>query len=575
MLRIRALGCLTAAFIMASAAARADGDRNFTTTPIKHLVVIFQENESFDHYFGTYPHAQNNPGEPAFHALPDTPTSINTLETPLDVNNKFKPLKNVDLLNRNPNSLVGTGQTINGAFASNPFRLSPAQALTPDQNHADTAEQEAYDNGAMDAFPHDTGTAGTIAGASIGPQSAMGYFDGNTVTALWHYAQHFAMNDNMFTSQFGPSTPGALNLIAGQTNGMNVVVNGVNATGVLASSLVNDGSGNFTLINDSDPYGDVCSTKTGTTISMHGQNIGDLLNAHGTSWGWFEGGFDLTVTNPNGTTGCARSSTGVVGNTTADYIQHHQPFQYFASTANPTHARPASVEAIGHSRDPHTGKVDPANHQYDTRDFFAALDAGNLPDVSFIKAPAIEDAHPGYSDPLDEQRFIVHVLNSLQKSPEWKHTAVIITYDDSDGWYDHQMPPIVNTSFSSADMLNGKGVCNMGLEQDRTPGQLNGSFGLPAQGRCGYGTRIPLLLISPFAKKNFVDHTLIDQSSVTRFIEDNWLGGERIQAKGSFDTIAGPLLQMFNFETNDGDSDSPRVLLDPTTGEVTLITATK
>jgi phospholipase C len=148
---------------------------------------------------------------------------------------------------------------------------------------------------------------------------------------------------------------------------------------------------------------------------------------------------------------------------------------------------------------------------------------------------------------------------------------VIILYDDSDGWYDHQMPPIVNPSSSSADALNGSD-CHIGLQQGRpvrtTP--LNGAFGLPSQGRCGYGTRIPLLVISPFAKVNHVDHTLVDQSSVTRFIEDNWLAGQRIQLGGSFDTIAGSLNSMFDFDRHE-EGEARKVFLDPSTGAVVKV----
>jgi phospholipase C len=337
---------------------------------------------------------------------------------------------------------------------------------------------------------------------------------------------------------------------------------------------VKDGAGNFSEIGDGEPYGDICSNTGIDNVRMHGQNVGDLLNAGRISWGWFEGGFDLTIKNTNGTTGCARSTAPVVSPTsfTADYIPYHEPFQYYASTANPTHARPLSIAAIGHSFDPKTGMPDPAKHQYDTHDFFDALGAGNLPAVSFLKAPAYQDGHPGYSDPIDEQNFVVEVINRLEKSPEWQDTAVIVTYDDTDGWYDHQMPPIVNPSSSAADALNAPGICNKGLQQGRESTPLNGSFGLSAQGRCGYGTRIPLLVISSFAKTNYVDHTLLDQSSVTRFIEDNWLAGQRVQAKGSFDTIAGSLSNLFDFDHREF-GEAPRVFLDPQTGTVLAIVA--
>ena len=118
------------------------------------------------------------------------------------------------------------------------------------------------------------------------------------------------------------------------------------------------------------------------------------------------------------------------------------------------------------------------------------------------------------------------MINFLQTLKDWQNTAVVIAYDDSDGWYDHQMGPIVNQSATAMDALLGAGSC--GNADTALPG-VNTSH---AQGRCGYGPRLPLMVISPYAKKNFVDHTVTDQSSILRFIEDNWLAGQRIA--GSF-----------------------------------------
>jgi phospholipase C len=577
-------GCLTAAFALSTAVALGDNDRDrggiHTKTPIKHLVVIFQENVSFDHYFGTYPVAQNNPGETPFTASKHTPKSINNLVTPLDTTNQFVPLKGIDLLHNNPNNnpaAPGNGKA-NGAGASNPIRLSPAQAGTNDQGHNESPEESAYDNGKMDGFPAWVGTAGPPPAGITTTALVMGYFDGNTVTALWNYAQHFAMNDNAYTTQFGPSTPGALNLISGQANGVAATLNVFGPTNNLlhgTHEAFGDAAhtpSNITEIGDGDPLIDVCSNPAIDQVTMAGKNIGDLLNAKGITWGWFEGGFDLTITNANGTTGCARSTpspTPNVPSVSTDYIPHHQPFQYYASTRNPNHVRPSSVTAIGQSFVPHTKTAEPANHQYDSHDFFDALKAGNLPAVSFLKAPAYQDGHAGYSDPLAEQTFLVNTINALQNSRFWEDTAVVITWDDSDGWYDHQMPPVVNPSFNpTVDTLNGPGLCNNGAQQGApTPATpLNGAFGQPAWGRCGNGTRLPLFVVSPFAKRNFVDHTLTDQSSILRFIEDNWLFGERIQPGGSFDTIAGTIEHMFDFDRRDDD---PRVLiLNPATGAV-------
>jgi phospholipase C len=504
-----------------------------TATPIQHLVVIFNENISFDHYFGTYPNALNLPGEPKFVAAETTPT-VNGLGNAL--------------LNNNPNL-----NPANGTGAANPFRLDRTQAATADQDHSYTPEQLAFDNGLMDLFPLNTGTAGPPPSGSGVTQTnglVMGYFDGNTVTAMWNYAQGFALNDNSHGSAFGPSTPGVINLVSGQTNG---VINTLNGTG---DEVSGGPDGSLTMIGDADPTGDVCASSTRAQGNLTSSTIFDLLHAAGVTYGTFMGGFNLNIVNSNGTTGCARSTTSAVtGVTENDYTPHHSLSSYWPSIANPKHTRPNSLLEIGHDG--------PANHDYDTLDFFAAAAIGNLPAVSFLKAPSFQDGHPGYSDPLDEQTFVVTVVNFLQTLPTWGSTAVIIAYDDSDGWYDHDMAPIVNQSTGPADALTGPGAC--GTAATSLPG-VNGSANPHALGRCGYGPRLPLLVISPWAQRNFVDHTLTDQSSVIHFIEDNWLGGQRI-GQGSFDGISGSIAGMFNFNQIRLDG---FLLLNPNTGEPIL-----
>jgi phospholipase C len=526
-----------------------------TATPVKHLVVIFQENVSFDHYFATYPNATNPPGEPPFHAAPDTP-SVNGLSGAL--------------LTNNPNM-------------SNPQRLDPSEAATCDQDHGYTAEQSAFDHGLMDKFVQDTGNGLTLQqcltnegnptpATGTSPNFAvMDYYDGNTVTGLWNYAQHFALSDNSYGTNFGPSTPGAINVTSGQTYGAicgpsTAVINASPCSGTPGSATntapgASVAPGGGSVYSDSDPYYDVCSgaqqdkNAASGTIQMGGDNIGDLLDRAGVSWGWFQGGF----ASPNYVPGdpssddmsavCTGSHKNILGKSALDYSPHHEPFQYYASTANPQHLPPTSIAMIGHQ--------DQANHQYDIRDFFAAAEAGNLPAVSYLKAPEYEDGHAGYSDPLDEQRFLANTINTLEKLPSWKSTAVVINWDDSDGWYDHQIGPIVTQSQTSLDTLTDAGFCGTQASQVPTT-----STGTPEQGRCGVGPRIPLLVISPFARQNYVDNTFTDQTSVVKFIEDNWLGGERI-GNGAADTWSGTLDNMFDFSK----PNAHRLFLDPSTGE--------
>jgi phospholipase C len=604
-----------------------DSDDVQTTTPIKHVVVIFQENVSFDHYFATYPYATNPAGEPAFHANQSTPRTNNLLAA--------------GLLDENPNS-------------TQPFRLDRSEANTCDQNHNYLNEQEAVDHGLVDKYVSATGsgnsglqTASTLwsgtgpaptitvgspllpgqynrsvvtgGNSTTGPFSfsgycfdggtgktankgiVMGYYDGNTVTAFWNYAQNFAMSDNSWSTTFGPSAPGAINLVAGTTAGATMLPKRPNGNNSSASGLIWGGqtapAGSAfagALIGDARPAYDDCVFSNGQLFntnqaSMSGTNVGDLMGdlvneGKGITWGWFMGGFAPTTPyNPPSTpfAVCGSAGTGLYSfggvpvpdnlSTVGDYIPHHQPFEFYTSTSNPHHLPPTSVSMIG--------KTDQANHQYDLLQFFVALKSGHLPAVSFLKAAAYQDGHPGYSDPLDEQTFVVNTINALMASDEWKETAVIIAYDDSDGWYDHTMDPVVNQSGVADDADDALS------SQAPNPSAPPAFFGLcgttpaagPAaniSGLCGYGQRQPLLVISPWARKNYVDHSISDQSSILRFIEDNFDLG-RIGGASS-DYKAGTLNNMFDFGDKDDNGQWSRekeeqhqrtLFLNPTTGE--------
>jgi len=480
----------TALFTFIFAACTFGQTAATTTTPIQHVVVIFGENISFDHYFGTYPNALNPAGEPVFVPAANTP-NVNSL-TPA-------------LLTNNPNS-------------TQPFRLDRSLEVTCDNDNHYADEQKAYHGGLLDKFPENTAATG----AGCTPALSMGYYDGNTVTALWNYAQHYAISDNFFDTEFGTTVMGHLNLISGQTHTSSVTT----ISGKVANGSV--------IANVEAGVDDCVTSANGTPVTMTGMNVGDLLNAKGVSWGWFYGDFPESTNNqPLPVASCGSA-----------YNSHYDPFQYYKTTSNQHHLPPTSASAIG-------TPADQANHQYSLTDFWNAANAGNLPAVVFLKAPSTETGHPANSTPLLEQTFLVQTINALMKLPEWQNMAILITYDDSDGWYDHVMPPVVNQSNDPAnDMLLGSGLC-----------------GTPVAGayldRCGYGTRLPLLVISPYAKQNYVNHTLTDHTSVLRFIEDNW-GLGRIGDQ-SFDALAGSILDSFDFTS--ATRNKP-VQLNPTTGEV-------
>jgi phospholipase C len=480
----------------AYAVAQADSDvAPPAATPIEHVVVLFGENESFDHYFGTYPDATNPAGQPVFTANGAEP-AIDGLTVPLRT--------------ANPN-------------ARNPQRIDRSVPVTCDHNHNYGAEQKAFNGGLMNKFVENTG-----GGSCTDKTIVMDYYDGNTVTALWNLAQNFAMSDAHFGSTFGPSTIGAINLVSGNTHGVQ-------------QPQLGEGG---TLIANSQPALDDCSAGKGAGLAtMSGRTIGDVMNAAGVTWGWFAGGFRPTRWEANGDAVCAGSQANAAGASVPDYLPHHEPFQYYASTANRHHIPPSSIAAIG--------TTDAANHQYDLKDFDAALAAGKLPQVSFLKAVSAEDSHPGYSGPLDEQKFIARVLNELQQSPQWDSTAVFLAYDDSDGWYDHAFITPQQGSRGPSDALNGVGQCG--------PAPAAGDYG----GRCGPGPRLPLVVVSPWAQQNAVDHTQTEQASITKFIEDNW-NLPRIGDQ-SFDTRAATLNNLFDF--NPGHGRAPKVYLKADTGE--------
>ncbi|RJO73580.1 phospholipase [Nocardia panacis] len=524
--RVRRAAAAGALLALTATACSSSSDRaSETATPIKHLVVLFQENVSFDHYFGTYPNAANTDGA-KFTAKAGTPR-VDGL-TP-------------DLLTHNPNRFQ-------------PIRLGgPTQQVTCDQDHEYKDEQAAFNGGKMDKFVEHTEVAeGTQCQAPLyGPQGlVMGYYDGNSVTALWNYAQQYAMSDNSYGTTFGPSTPGALNLVSGQTHGVGAKQPPAGKPFPEDTVLENAGNGQDTVIGDPQPLGDDCSTRD--QVRMTGTNIGDLLNKKGITWGFFEGGFKPTATEDGKAVCGAKHNVGIALGGTGkdgakpfgvkdDYIPHHEPFQYYESTANPHHLPPSAVDKIG--------QTDQANHQYDMSDFWAAAGGGHLPAVSYLKAPGYQDGHAAYSDPLDEQQFLVETVNHLQKLPQWQDTAVVIAYDDSDGWYDHKPAQVVMNSASEQDAFSSAGVCG---EVKAKPAKY--------QGRCGYGPRLPLLVVSPYAKSNFVDHTLTDQTSILRFVEDNWKTG-RI-GDDSYDERAGLLDGMFDF----GAKTQPTLPLDPKSG---------
>ena len=619
------LTSLTATGVAYGGTADQGGDHGpAAATPIRHLVVIIGENQTFDHYFGTYPNAANTDGQP-FYAAPGTPAVDGLL--PATSSSLPPALQHAtDLLTANPNAALPQ------RLDSSPTGL-PGDAggqLTCDQDNHSGPEQAAFDGGKMDSFVQVTGTAtGTSDfGAPCQASTVMDYYDGNSVTALWNYAQHFAMSDNSYGTTFGGTAQGHINIVSGDTGGVDMT----HTTGKLTiatpsapdAQLTPDGQGGYSLTNNANPYWDDCSIKA--SLAMSGTNIGDELNAAGISWGYFKGGFRPSTSfaqatggtqptsdfipdefakstfyqsvphatnqglcNADHAIGAALGGDGQYGYND-DLSLNQTPFQFYESTANPHHLSVptgadgqdtiAGLQEIGHDTQSYvngTPQFNTPNHQYDITDFdqlVAAINSGELPPsalpaVSFLQAPTYETGHAADSDPADEQQFLTREINALEQTPDWPHTAVILAWDDSDGWYDHAYSGVTNPSLSVADNLTNtifggatSGQCG---PSPQTAAPLAGE-----QGRCGFGPRLPLLVISPFARHNYVDHDLSDQASITNFIEYNWhlpaIPGSADQILAATDSREGIPFDLAGLFDLRGPRDQ-RLFLNPDTGQ--------
>ncbi|MDB5052293.1 MAG: hypothetical protein JWM44_343 [Bacilli bacterium] len=382
-----------------------------TTTPIKHTIIIYQENRSYDSYFGTYPNA------PGFNALPGTPKAEGI------------PAGSYNL-DENGNKVA-------------PFLFDPNQLTTEDVDHNFDDMVGAYDNGKMDNFyaaseKHKKGTG----------KVAMGYYDYQSIPYYWQYAQHYSLADHFFQPVFGPSTPGALYLISAQ-------------------------SGNSTNPIKGDPvpaYGPLGGDKGNRAEGLKYKNIGDVLNEKGISWAWYQGGYTK-----------ADSS----------YSSHHNPFQYFDNYDKGAYK----------------------NNMKDYDAFAQDVANGTLPAVVYIKGAYGEDEHPGasgQSNPTAED-FSVKTINTIMKSKYWKDSAIIVTYDESGGYWDHVAPTQVKAG----------------------PDGLQGN-----------GPRIPAIVISPFSKENYVSNTEYDTTSILKFIESNY----KLDSLNNRDKAANNILDMFDFD---------------------------
>jgi acid phosphatase len=478
---------------------------------IQTVVVIYAENRSFDNLFGSFPGANG--------------LSRAARRSVVQLDRDGKPMKGLPavwggtgnkVLQGAPVAPVGLteGQTAEFLHRFNhpydvaslyrvggPSNADPLRYTNRDLYHRFYEHQMQINGGANNMF---------AAWADSGGMT-MGYFDPKLKAdqPLRRWARQYVLADNFFQGGFGGSFFNHFMLICAcapyyghdghnpnggkDPSGSLVKPDGVTlvqASNSPASALdgppVFAAAGNLTpdfyaintMMSSYVPSGNADSEQTSVNLKLASTlvpqtetTIGDLLSKAGVGWAYYAGAWDFALSHPPFTAGSSDANP--------NFQYHHQPFNYFAAFD------PATPE----------GKANRAAHLLDAgvvtdpavlpeSRFLSDIRGGSLPPVTFYKPQGTVNEHSGYADVADGDRHIAALLTALKASPQWRHMLVVVTYDEFGGWWDHVAPP-------KAD-------------------------------RWGPGTRIPALVISPYAKRGVVDHTEYDTTSILRFITNRW-----------------------------------------------------
>jgi phospholipase C len=425
---------------------RGRNENDHGVDQLDHLVVIYLENRSFDNLYGEFPGADGLPRHrPRF----------------LQVDADGRPYTVLPQV---------AGSPLPADLPNAPFSIEqyvPAEQPTRDLVHRFYQEQIQIDHGRMDKFALISDAQGLT----------MGYYH-TAPLPLAAEAARYTLCDNFFHAAFGGSFLNHFWLIAARSP----VFPNAPASGVAQL----DASGN--LIKDGFVTPDGFAVNTAFSVNQPHPagiapenlvpnqtfpTIGDRLSAKGISWAWYSGGWN----------------DALAGNPGSLFQFHHQAFAYFANFADGTQAK--------------------ADHLKDEIDFMAAVQDGTLPAVSFVKPYGLDNEHPGYTDLITGENHVEQLISALRASPMWKHTAIVITYDENGGFWDHVAPPRVD--------------------------------------RWGPGSRVPTLIISPFARRG-VDHHRYDTTSILALIEKRW----HLQPLTSRDAHADPLSGTFDFAPEHG-----------------------
>jgi acid phosphatase len=446
----RAIAILSLSFLLFSAGrviAESGG-----LEKIQHVIVIYQENWSFDGLYGKFLGADGlaNVGE-RIRQIKKNGTPFRTLPQPLDTSKK-PPIPDA----RFPADLPVA-----------PYDI--AQYVAPHQKIGDIVnralqEKRQINGGRMDGF---------VAWSENGGL-ALSYYDA-TDLPVGRLAQQYTLADRFFHSAFDGSLINHLWLVCACTPTwpdapVNLRIQ-LDAQGAVTKdgSVTPDGYVVHTVYPANRPYPADIKDPAQLMPLLNLPTIGDRLSEKGISWAWYSGGW----------------KGAVAGHPDALFQFHHQPFNYFAPYAEGAAAR--------------------AEHLKDIDDFLAALRTGDLPAVALIKPIGADNEHPGYSELLRGQRYVTMLVKAVQDSPAWKSSVIIITYDEGGGRWDHVPPP---------------------------PGD-----------RWGPGVRVPAIIISPYAKRHYVDHTTYETVSILKLIETRW----NVAPLGTRDAAANNLLNAFDF----------------------------
>jgi phospholipase C len=469
-MKLKILGILFVLLLSSGCATRTEDG----LARIEHVVVIYAENRSFDHLYGLFPGAEG--------------IASATAEQKTQLDHDGRPLPHLP-----PAYEHGKPDPHNPAVAglpNGPFRidLPPVNRrmdeVLPSPWHLYYQNKEQINGGKNNLF---------VAMANVGGW-AMGYFDGSKMK-LWRWAREYTLADHFFMAAFGGSylnhqwlvcactpmdpnaPPGARAQLEADgklkkkpTSPKSVMQGPVDVFDGRASP---DGY----LVNTTQPpyqpsgippapggSRELADPARFPAPPFKDRTIGDTLSAKGVSWIWYSGGWDAALADGRQD---PKAKRGVIYNRGADspiFQPHHQSFNYYARFA--------------------PGSADRARHLKDEKELLQAIDQGSLPQVSFFKPAGRYTEHPSYTDVTSGDEHIALLLERLKKSPQWPGMAVIVTYDENGGFWDHVPPPA-------------------------GPGWGD---------RWGPGTRIPAIVVSPYAKRGFVDKTPYDTTSILKFI---------------------------------------------------------